>query len=133
MTYKMFVTCFNEFRIYESIIFLDFLYNGQNFSIEIKNIAKTIYFHKKDTLQRLEKKTWNFSRKKIVGSEFVKTCHEHLIGHFHYLSIIVIVFSFFSDFLIKDLDFDRDWPWCVNYLWLSKYFFRNTYKLAMLF
>ena len=32
-----FVTRFHEFRIYES----------KNFSIEIKNVAKTVYFHTK--------------------------------------------------------------------------------------
>ena len=110
------------------------------FSLVIYNFLSTdllvTYFHEfwiyESTNPRI------FFTKNVLFSfaafaEFVKTCHKHVIGHFHYLSIIIIVFFSFSDFLIKDLDFDRDWPWCVNYLWLSKYFFRNTYKLAMLF
>ena len=48
----MFVTCFQEFRIYESTIFFTkcFLFSFKtrsNLCMEIKNVAKTIDFYKK--------------------------------------------------------------------------------------
>ena len=54
------------------------------FSIETKNVAKTVYIflQKKTFLQLLKKKTRHFSWKKIVDylvdSEFVKICHEQV-------------------------------------------------------
>ena len=55
----------------------------KNFSIEIKNVAKTVYFHtqKKHFAAPNLKENKTFFVKKIRGfldSEFVKICHEQV-------------------------------------------------------
>ena len=62
-------------QIFFTNFFLFSFKTRYNFSIEIKNVAKTVYFHKKDTFQLLQKKTRHFSWKKSVDSEFAKICH----------------------------------------------------------
>ena len=57
------------------------LQQGRNFSFEIKNVAKTVYFHKKRHFAAPFKENKTFFVKKICGfvdSEFVKICHEQV-------------------------------------------------------
>ena len=76
----MFVTCFQEFRIshFCSRNFSCFLLKQSRiFLLRSKNVAKTVYFHKKRHFSapfRKDKKNCGF-----VDSEFVKTCHEQVI------------------------------------------------------
>jgi len=68
LSFNIFVASFHEFRIYESTIFFSqnfscFAFKTRyDFSIEIKNLAKTVHFHKQRyTLQLLQKKTRHLS------------------------------------------------------------------------
>ena len=54
----------------------------KNFSIEIKNDAKTVYFHQRHFAVHLKENKIFFVKKKIVDSEFVKICHEQVIHTF---------------------------------------------------
>ena len=75
------MTCFHEFQIYESTNFSDFiLKQGRILLLRSKNVAISIFFHKKRhfaaTLK--EKKEKKFAKKKFVDSAFVKTCHKQV-------------------------------------------------------
>ena len=82
VTINMFMSCFHVFRIYKSPIFFTnfFLFSvktRQNFSIEIKNVAK-LFFKKKTLCSSFKRKQDIFVKFfcGLVDSEFVKTCHE---------------------------------------------------------
>ena len=62
----MFVTCFHKFRIYESMNC--FHKKRDNFSIEIKNVAKIVYFHKKRHFAAPLQENKTFSWKQFVDS-----------------------------------------------------------------
>ena len=58
---NMFLTCFHEFRTYRNPQNC-----SRNFSIEIKNVAETVYFHKKDNLHLLKEKTKHLKKQTIT-------------------------------------------------------------------
>jgi hypothetical protein len=71
--------------------------------VEIKNVAKTVYFHKIKTLCSFferqqdifgEKKLWT---RRFVDLEFVKICHEHLCS----TSIVKIMKLSLSEWLFR--------------------------------
>ena len=63
----MFVTCFHEFRIYEFFLFSFKTRQDKDF-VEIKNGAKTGYFHKKSHFAALLKENETFLSKIFVDS-----------------------------------------------------------------
>jgi hypothetical protein len=147
MSSNMFMTCFHEFRIYESTnffheIFLVFFKNKkETFCIEIKNVGKTVYFHKRHFAAPLKENKTFFMKKNrgFVDSEFVKICHNQVNDPLQFKRQLMIfkklsLSKFWGKHSIQSTQSLGKWLWIyfdgqkAAYRFLIKYLFPKKKK-----